>query len=56
MPKTITDVQPYVKDYYGTRPIWQFIYRSVIDIDRPVNKLPFGTKCYELFVILYTID
>jgi len=21
--------------------------------DRPVHKLPFGPKCYELFVILY---
>ena len=23
--------------------------------DRPVHKLPFGLKCHELFVILYTI-
>jgi hypothetical protein len=23
--------------------------------DRPVHKLPFGPKCYELFVILYSI-
>jgi hypothetical protein len=24
--------------------------------DRPVHKLPFGQKCHELFVILYTTD
>jgi hypothetical protein len=24
--------------------------------DRPVNELPFGPKCHELFVILYTTD
>ena len=23
--------------------------------DRPVHKVPFGPKCYELFVILYSI-
>ena len=23
--------------------------------DRPVHKLPFGPKCHELFVILYSI-
>ena len=31
----------------------KFIYYFVGD--RPVYKLPFGTKCYELFVILYSI-
>ena len=31
----------------------QFIYYFVGD--RPVYKLPFGTKCHELFVILYSI-
>jgi hypothetical protein len=31
----------------------RFIYYFVGD--RPVHKLPFGPKCYELFVILYSI-
>jgi hypothetical protein len=44
------------------RAIWQFIDRDVTHKilyyfvgDRLVHKLPFGPKCNELFVILYSI-
>jgi hypothetical protein len=33
------------------RAIWQFMDQG----DRPVYKLPFGLKCHEPFVILYSI-
>ena len=38
------------------RAIWQFMERSVTPEILYGNKLPFGTKCHELFVILYTTD
>ena len=40
------------------RAMWQFMDWSVTPkiLYGPVHKLPFGPKCHELFVILYTSD
>ena len=49
MDRTVTP-----KILYG--PQLHFGPYNILGGDRPVHKLPFGPKCYELFAILYTTD